>query len=251
MSLSAAGEPLEDADPRRREVQEIVIQAIVFDFDGVIANSEPLHFRAFREVLAAHGIPLTERDYYDHYLGYDDIGAFRAVAADKGAPITDAEIADLVARKAVVLEHLEHDGSVLFAGAREAIQRMAARRPVAIASGARRAEILRVLEHEHLMPFFRVIVGAEDTPVSKPAPDPYLMAVNRLADAIGQPLAAADCVAIEDSRWGLDSARAAGLLTVAITNSYRAEELIQADLVIDHLDHLTWERLDQLPARRG
>lgn len=228
-----------------------MIRAVVFDFDGVIANSEPLHFRAFREVLAARGLTLTERDYYDRYLGYDDSGAFRAVANDQRVPMNETDVSELVARKAIVLEHLEQGASVLFAGARDAIHRMAAACPIAIASGARRPEILRVLEHEGLMPLFRFVVAAEDTPMSKPAPDPYLLAVSKLAAEAAQPLYAAECVAVEDSRWGLESARAAGLHTVAVTHSYVAEELTQADLVIDHLDRLTWQALNDLPPRRA
>jgi beta-phosphoglucomutase len=223
-----------------------VIRAVIFDFDGVIANSEPLHFRAFRQVLGENGLSLSERDYYDRYLGYDDVGAFRAIAGHAGVPLTDAGISSLVARKAIVLEQLEVDGSLLFAGAREAIQRMAARGPIAIASGARRPEILRVLEHERLMPLFGAIVGAEDTSRSKPAPDPYLLAVSRLAGSSSPPVTSGECVAVEDSRWGLDSAREAGLLTIAVTHSYPAEELAGADLVIDCLDRLTGETLDRL-----
>ena len=127
-----------------------MIRAVVFDFDGVIANSEPLHFRAYRDVLTARGINLTESAYYEHYLGYDDVGAFRAIAADAAVPIGDGEIADLVAQKAVRLEALEKAGSVLFPGAREAILRIADAWPIAIASGALKGEILRVLEHESL-----------------------------------------------------------------------------------------------------
>ena len=143
-----------------------MIRAIVFDFDGVIANSEPLHFRAFRDVLAERGIALTERDYYDRYLGFDDVGAFEAIARDRAVPISAREIADLTASKALRMEVLERDGSVLFPGAKDAIARMAAFGPTAIASGAIRAEILRVLEHEQLVRFFRAIVGAEDAPSS-------------------------------------------------------------------------------------
>jgi beta-phosphoglucomutase len=227
-----------------------VIRAVVFDFDGVIANSEPLHFRAFRDVLAARGLTLTERDYYDRYLGYDDVGAFRAVAADRRAPVSDAEVSVLVAQKAVVLERLEGTASVLFAGARSAIERIAAACPIAIASGARREEILRVLQQEHLSPFFPVVVGAEDTARSKPAPDPYLLAVSRLGDGLGAPLNGEDCVAVEDSEWGLQSARAAGLTTVAVTHTYPADKLAAAaDVVIDHLDSLTWAMLERLSVR--
>jgi beta-phosphoglucomutase len=216
-----------------------MIRAVIFDFDGVIANSEPLHFRAYRDVLLDRGIVLTEAAYYENYLGYDDIGAFRAIAGDSGASFSDSDIADLVARKAVRLEALEKDASVLFPGAREAIMRTASQWPVAIASGALKAEILRVLEHEGLRSYFPVIVSAEDTPASKPDPAPYLLAV-QLLEASVPGLAPSACLAIEDSRWGLVSARNAGLRTIGITHTYPASELADAaDVVIDHLDRFT------------
>ena len=216
-----------------------MIRAVVFDFDGVIANSEPLHFRAYRDVLAERGLTLAESAYYDRYLGYDDVGAFRAIAADAGVSLTEQEIVGLVARKALRLEALEKTGSVLFPGAREAIVRMSAVWPIAIASGALRAEIDRVLEHESLHRYFSVLVSAEDTPLSKPDPAPYLRAVELLG-ATTAALASAECVAIEDSRWGLSSARSAGLRTVAITHTYPASALVDAaDIVIPHLDMFT------------
>jgi len=223
-----------------------VIRALVFDFDGVIANSEPLHFRAFRDVLAERGIVLAERDYYDRYLGFDDVGAFEAIARDREVALTARAIADLTASKALRMEALERDGSVLFPGARAAIARMAALGPTAIASGAIRAEILRVLEHEQLVRFFRAIVGAEDAPRSKPAPDPYLRAVELLSETIDGPLRAAECAAIEDSRWGVESARAAGLRVIGITHTYPSDALTGTDVVIDHLDKLTPALLETL-----
>ena len=198
------------------------LRAIVFDFDGVIANSEPLHFRGYRDVLAEEGVTLTEPDYYARYLGFDDVGAFQAIGAEQGASWTRARVDDLVARKAVRLELLERDGSILFPGAAAAIRRAAAAMPIAIASGARGAEIRRVLERENLLTCFAAIVAAEDTPVSKPAPDPYLRALALLAPATGANLRGAECVAIEDSVWGLASARSAGLKTVGVTHTYEA-----------------------------
>lgn len=223
-----------------------MIRAVVFDFDGVIANSEPLHFRGYRDVLAPRGIALTEASYYENYLGYDDIGAFRAIAADMGATFSEADIQDLVAKKAVRLEELEKSASVLFPGARDAIERMVAAGPVAIASGALKGEILRVLDHEGLRAHFPIVVSAEDTPASKPDPAPYVLAVDLLAST-HRGLSAADCVAIEDSKWGLMSARAAGLRTVGITHTYPAAELAEsADVVIEHLDRFTPELLRRL-----
>ena len=191
-------------------------------------------------------ILLTESAYYERYLGYDDVGAFTAIAADSGVSMTDRDIADLVAGKALRLEELERSGSVLFPGAREAIARIAAVWPVAIASGALKAEILRVLDHESLRSVFPVVVSAEDTPTSKPDPAPYLRAVELLGANIGG-LRASDCAAIEDSKWGLVSARTAGLHTVGITHTYPASALSHdAERVIDHLNQFTPELVKSL-----
>jgi beta-phosphoglucomutase len=220
-----------------------VIKAVVFDFDGVIANSEPLHYLAFQEVLREAGVVLSKEDYYQSYLGYDDVGVFRAVAVAHRLDWDRARIGGFVAQKAVCLERLERERQVLFPGAEAAIARLGSMLPLAIASGALRAEILRVLDHAGLTRFFRAIVAAEDTPVSKPAPDPYIRAVQLLGADIGAPLAPQDCVAIEDSHWGLESARKAGLRTIAITNTYPASALQFADLTIDTLDALTTDTL--------
>src|SRR6478752_1611576 len=130
------------------------LKAIVFDFDGVIANSEPLHFRGYRDVLAEEGVTLTESDYYARYLGFDDVGAFEAIARQHAASWSDTHIRDLVARKAVRLEALERNVSVLFPGAADAIRRASALMPIAIASGARGEEIRRVLDREQLSSYF-------------------------------------------------------------------------------------------------
>ena len=224
-----------------------MLRAIVFDFDGVIANSEPLHFLGYRDVLAGEGVVLTEAHYYAQYLGYDDVGAFERIGEDHGIEWTRAMIDDLVARKAIRLEELERNVSVLFPGAASAIKRAADAMPIAIASGARGAEIRRLLERERLIDCFTAIVAAEDTAVSKPAPDPYLRALSLLAPSFGGQLDAAHCVAIEDSYWGLQAARAAGMRTVAVTNTYPAADLISsADLVIESLESFDVDDLSRL-----
>ena len=224
-----------------------MLRAIVFDFDGVIANSEPLHFRAFRDVLAARGVTLTEADYYARYLGFDDLGAFRAIARDQDRAWNEADFRSLIDDKAIRMEALERDAAVLFPGAADAIQRAAAAVPIAIASGALGAEIRRVLDGANLSHHFAAIVAAEDTAAGKPAPDPYQRAVALLSAAIdGRTLEPADCVAIEDSRWGIASARAAGLRAIGVTTSYDAGELADADLIINSVAELDIERLRRL-----
>ena len=229
-----------------------MLSAIVFDFDGVIANSEPLHFRAYERVLAREGVTLSEHDYFARYLGFDDVGAFEAIAGDRGLAWTRDHVAALVARKAIELEALERDVSVLFPGAADAIARAAAVVPIAVASGARGDEIRRVLRREQLDAFFTAIVSAEDTPVSKPSPQPYLCALDRLRAARGAAIEAARCVAIEDSRWGLESARAAGMRTIAVTNTYNKAALTAyADVVIPSLAMLDLDVVAALASDRA
>jgi HAD superfamily hydrolase (TIGR01509 family) len=223
-----------------------MLRAIVLDFDGVIADTEPLHYRAFRDVLAGEGVDLTEASYYERYLGYSDVRAFEVIAADEGRTWTADFIGTLVARKARLLERLEGQSSVLFPGAEAFIRRASEVVPLAIASGALRAEIQRVLDRADLARCFAGIVAAEDVAASKPHPDPYRRAVELLARHTPPPLVAADCVAIEDSQWGIESARAAGLRTVGVTHSYDAAALKDADLVVPALAELDVTDLHRL-----
>lgn len=210
-----------------------IIQAIVFDFDGVLADSEPLHFRAMQELLASLGIPLTTADYYDRYAGFDDVGAFRLVAAEQGWEMDRARLAALVEEKGRTFEALVAATDVLFPAVIPCLDRLAPHYPLAIASGALKHEIRSILRRHAIEDRFRFIVASGDTPHSKPAPDPYV----RAAELHGLPPGA--CLAIEDTRWGIVSARGAGMKCVGITTTYRADELGETDAIIDSLDQLT------------
>jgi beta-phosphoglucomutase len=230
-----------------------MLHAIVFDFDGVLADSEPLHFEVFRQVLAEAGITLTPEAYYSKYLGYDDLGAFQAVLRDEGRPHDAAAVASLVAAKADRFPKLvEGRDNVLFPGVAAAVRRFATEVPLAIASGALPHEIELILAGAKLRDAFHVVVGAGDTPRSKPAPDPYARAVE-LLQAKGLvpagPDAVSGCVAIEDSHWGIESAKAAGLACIAVTTSYDASELGAADLVVPKVDALSLQQVAALVAR--
>jgi beta-phosphoglucomutase len=225
----------------------MILQAIVFDFDGVIADSERLHLRAYQETLSPEGVTLTDAEYFDRYLGYDDVGVFRSVSRDRGLALDDGRLAALVARKGDRYDALAAAGEMLFPGAAAFIQAAAAAVPLAIASGALTHEIEAVLDRTGLRPFFPVIVGADQTERSKPHPEPYLTAFARLKAHTGRALEPWRSVAIEDSRWGLASARGADLRLVAVTNTYSAAELKDAaELVCTGLADLTLERLEAL-----
>ena len=224
------------------------LQAIVFDFDGVIADSEPLHLRAFQQILAEEGIELNATDYYSRYLGYDDVGLLQALAADRAVTMTASQITSLVARKGVLLQRMLHDDHVLFPGAVEFIRNAAAEVPIAIASGALKPEIVSIIESAGIDGLFTTIVASGDTPQSKPSPAPYRLAFEQLRAKTRRDLDPGRCVAIEDSRWGLESAQGAGLRCVGVTNSYPASELPQAELVVSGLGALTLTALDRLCA---
>ena len=224
------------------------LQAIILDFDGVIADSEPLHFEALRQTLAEQAIELSREDYYGRYLGYDDHGFALVLARDRGMPVGPEWAGNFVARKGEKLQALLDAGAVLFPGAAEFIRRAAGTVPVAIASGAQRHEIEQVVSAAGLGRHFTTIVGAADTPESKPSPDPYRLAFDRLRQKTGRDLAPARTVAIEDSHWGLESARGAGLRCVGVTTSYAAADLPGAELLAPGLNRLTLDVLDELCA---
>ena len=233
----------------RASASATMLHAVVFDFDGVLADSEPLHFEAFRRVLAAHDLPLTRADYDARYLGYDDAGAFRAMLDDHGRPADPGAVHTLVREKLAVFARVLDGQQVLFPGAVECVRRLSDRVPLAIASGALSQDIDLILSGTSLRDAFRVIVGAEQTARSKPHPDPYALAVQRLQELGAVPsdsAAATRCVAIEDSRWGIQSARAAGLKCVAVTTSYAAADLPDANLIVRSLDDVFVEQLESL-----
>jgi beta-phosphoglucomutase len=223
------------------------LQAVIFDFDGVIANSEPLHLRAFQQALGDEGIVLTSEEYYSRYLGYDDVGAFRALGRDRGIEMNDSRVMNLVERKGVRLQLIMDAGEVLFPGAADFIRASARVVPIAIASGALRQEIDEIVVAAGLAPLFATIVASGDTPDSKPSPAPYRLAFERLK-AVQPDLEPHRCVAIEDSRWGLASAAGAGLRCVGVTTSYGPGELADAELIVEGLHRLTVGALDDLVA---
>lgn len=205
----------------------------MFDFDGVLADSEPIHFRVYHELLARSGVKLTMEDYCARYLGFDDEGAFSHMAADNNLLLGDEEIELLIAEKARLFEAIVSGTNVLYPSAVPCVERLGARWPLGIASGALRADIQIMLEGARIADRFRFIVAAGDTDATKPAPEPYLKA----AELHGVPPSA--CVAIEDSHWGLLSAKTAGMRTIAVTHTYPRESLGEAHCVVDSLDEIT------------
>jgi beta-phosphoglucomutase len=214
--------------------------AVVFDFDGVLADTEGLHLAALQDVFAPRGWTLDRDTYFDRYLGYDDRDLVRAFARHAGLTLAATDINDVLSEKARAYAHRLSTGAVLFPTAPGAIARLGARYRLGIASGSLRDEITAILAGNALLDAIAAIVGADDVERSKPAPDSYAAAVTKLG------VAPARAVAIEDSQWGLASARAAGLRTIGITTSYPAHVLNGADHVVHSLDDVTIDLVDSL-----
>lgn len=217
-----------------------MIQAVVFDFDGVLVDSEPLHLAACQQVFSSIGIVLTPEEYYTRYLGYDDETLIRRLGEDRDWEPDDEQVAALIVEKARVFDDVIARTDVLFPGAAECVERLAREYPLGVASGALRHEIEMILRRAGLERHFRFIVASGETPKSKPAPDPYARAAQL------HRLPAAACVAIEDSRWGIESAKTAGLKCVGITNTYEASQLATADRVVSSLAEFTPELIRTL-----
>jgi beta-phosphoglucomutase len=210
------------------------VQAIVFDFDGVLADSEPLHLRSYQAILEPHGVKLDEERYYQRYLGFDDFGALQMIADDFGLMLGDEEIELLMRQKSRYFAQFVAGNDVLYPGASACVRALAAVWPVGVASGALRHEIELMLDGARLGDTLKFIVAAGETDRTKPAPDPYL----RAAELHG--VAPEACVAIEDSHWGLQSARTAGMRTIAVTHTYGRDALLpHADVVVDALGEIT------------
>src|SRR5574342_529767 len=198
----------------------ISLAAIIFDFDGVIADTEPLHFASFRQTLVGVGISLTESDYYANYLGYDDRGCFIAALTAHQRSTDPAALAQLMQRKSrAYLESVKHH-LVIFPGVREFVCEAAAAYPLAIASGALRHEIELILEQAGLRKEFLHITSAEDVTRGKPDPQPFLHTLTALKrQCRDQALTADSCLEIEDSIPGIRSAKTAGMKVLAVTNT--------------------------------
>jgi len=221
-----------------------MLKAVIMDFDGVIADTEALHYEAFNEVLAAYNIELTEEEYYEKYLGYSDVDCFNAVNEDYKIELDDAEIEDLVLQKADTFQGFLNSGAAVISGVTEFIEMLQRENiPLGICSGATMRDIKTAMKGSRLLESFMAIVTADDVTAGKPDAEGYVLARKRIAAAVGTPIAGDECIAVEDSEWGLEAARLAGMHTVAVTNSYAPAALGMADKVVDSLAEVNMDVL--------
>jgi beta-phosphoglucomutase len=232
------------------------VRALIFDFDGVLADTEPLHWEALESVASSLGVSLSQEEYFQRLLGLVDRDCLVFICERAGVVADAARLDALLVRKRERYDALAR-GARLNPGLEALLRRLHQRYSLAIASGAFRDDIEAVLERDRVRDLFSVIVAAEDVPVGKPAPDPFVRALALLNATAASPpsaqlgpradrqmpLSAADCMVIEDSPRGIAAARAAGMRCVAVTTSHGREALMEADAVVDDLDRFDPESL--------
>ncbi len=227
-----------------------MLRALLFDFNGVLVDDEPLHLEMFQRVLAEEGVTLTREDYYAHYLGLDDRGCFAAVLVAAGEPASLPRLMRLTARKASYYqERIREQGYPFFPGAVDFVRGAAAAgRMLGVVSGALREEVLGALRQEGVLALFKALVTAEDVAEGKPDPEGYrraLLALNTLPPLPERLVHPHEVLAIEDSPAGLDAAAGAGLLTLGLAHSYPLARLAQADAVAERIGNLALAGLER------
>ncbi len=224
-----------------------MLRTVIFDFDGVITDSEILHLRAFNRSLAPYGIEISTKDYYANYLGYSDLDCYKALIDNGLLKIAPQQVADILKQKSKIFEELTRTEGRTIEGVHEFLRMLKHNKvPMAICSGSLMAEIEMILDEAKLRQFFCVIVSAEQVKKGKPSPEGFVLTLQKLNKKHHPPIAAGECIVIEDSRWGLQAARAAGMHTIAVTNSYGADQLTLAEKVVAKLNELSIDDLQQL-----
>ncbi|GBD37951.1 Fructose-1-phosphate phosphatase YqaB [bacterium HR37] len=228
-----------------------MLKLIIFDFDGVIVDAEPLHLRAFQEVLAKEGIQLSREEYYDKYLALDDTGFFRAILRDRGRAINNETIEKLKSQKSTYYTSIIKKGQITpFPGVIDFIEKASQSYILAIGSGALREEIEFILEKLGIRKRFKEIVSAEEVERCKPAPDTFIEALNRVNRDLQNPVYPNECLVIEDSIAGIKAAHSAGMKCLAVANSYPESRLKEADIVVSSLKGITPLYLEELFSRK-
>jgi beta-phosphoglucomutase len=207
-------------------------RAVVFDFNGTLSDDEAILCDIFRELFAEHGRPLSAQEYFDELCGLSDPEIVRTWLG-RDYPHVDRVVDERVARYRAAVA----DGSTIAEPVRAAVHYAAARVPVAIVSGAARAEIEPVLAAAGLAPLVRVVVSSDDVERGKPDPEGYVRALDLLR------IAAADALAVEDTEAGVAAAKAAGLRCLALTGTLAPDRLAAADELVDRLDAALMGRL--------
>ncbi|HIK55309.1 MAG TPA: HAD family phosphatase [Synechococcales cyanobacterium M55_K2018_004] len=226
----------------------MVLKAVLFDFNGVIINDEPLHQKLIDEILVEENLRPKPGEYWEVCVGRSDRACLKELFERRGRILTDAQLDELVARKSRYYQQQLQEIEKLptYPGLQDLIfQIRAAQLKMGIVSGAVRREIELVLERLQLTPYFSVIVAGDDIKASKPEPDGYLLAVEKLNQVYPDlGLEAANCLVIEDTFAGLQAGKRAGMQVVGVANTYPFHMMQRcSNWAVDYLHDLDLARV--------
>jgi len=231
-----------------------MIRAIIFDFNGVIADDETPHLVCFQQALAEENLSLTKEEYYGAYLGMDERTCTRMLLTVRDGNCDEGLLSRIMDRKADLFrDYTALHKPELFPGIIEFMNAAKDRYRLAIASGGRRAQIDAALAGTPIEHDFEVIVAAEDSPVGKPDPAIYRLTHERLnaGHFLSETIEPVECLVIEDSLAGIQSAKAAGMYVLALATTYPVDKLGEADATVQNLQGVTPEAAISKLARIG
>lgn len=227
-----------------------ILKAVIFDFDGIIVDTEPIHYQAFQKVLKPRDLGYSWEEYLELYIGFDDRDAFREVFRTAARELDERRLDGLINEKADIFARIVSEGVRPYPGAVELVRSLSGVIPVALCSGALSRDIQPILRQLSISDAFDVVVTADDVRASKPDPESYLLAFSRIAMAFPEKsITPAECLAIEDTPSGIASALKAGLRVLAVTNSYPAEKLGDSASITNTLETFTLSRLASIADR--
>jgi len=225
-----------------------MLKAVIFDFDGVVADSEPLHYKALNEVFAAYGVNVSKEEHWEKYLGYNDLQNVEAVSRDYGMGLDESQVNRIIRQKTELFDELVRTQNCIIDGVAEFIAMLKQDEiTMAVCSGALRCDIELMLDGSGFENSFDTIVAADDVKKGKPDPESYLLVLCRLNEMAGNEILPTQCVVVEDSHWGLEAAAAAQMHRLAVTNTYPPEELGRfAEKIVNNLRDVAMDELNCL-----
>ena len=221
-----------------------MLRAVLFDFNGVLVDDEPIHTQTLDRVLLEEGIPWNRALYEERFVGVPDRGVLEWALNESGHAPEEPYLMRLLARKrAYYQETIDREGYPWFSGAIELIRNLADEGlPMGIVSGAQKNEILRALDRAGVSDSLRTIVGSDDVENGKPDPEGYIQGLTALNTTPPLPerlLHPHEVLAVEDSQVGLQAAQDAGLSTLAVTSSFPADKLRSSDRIVEEIGSLS------------